>query len=96
MPSVPEEAREVARQMAANPDNYNEFHNRHPRILPKILDTEHYIEADVEMGHAEGRGQYRVVCLVDGHNHVRKKYWSATHYGTGEDASRLPAFVEFR
>jgi hypothetical protein len=50
----------------------------------------------VALGRSATRnGQYRVVCLVDRKHGVLKKYWSATHYGTGDDADKKPAFSEF-
>jgi guanyl-specific ribonuclease Sa len=95
MPRVPASARELARDMAAFPARYREFGNNE-RILPRCRVGQRYIEGVVQLGHAEGQGQYRVVCLVDDDDHVLAKYWSATHYGTGADAGRRPDFVEFQ
>ena len=92
---VPFAAKNVAADMAYHPDGYGEFANAE-KILPKAEDGCHYIEGVVAMGQSKtATGQYRVVCLVDSNNKVRNKYWSATHYGTGEDADKKPAFVEF-
>ena len=92
MRAVPQEAKELARDMAFRPDNYQRFSNNEG-ILP--AGRGYYIEGTPVMGQAEGRGQYRVVCLVE-HGKVQKKYWSATHYGTGADAGTRPDFVEFQ
>ncbi len=95
---VGEEWRELARDMAANPAGYGRFANLEGK-LPKVKDPAHYIEGTVETGTATGRGQYRVVCLVEKVHRkfgVTKKYWTRTHYGTGSDAGKEPAFQEFR
>jgi guanyl-specific ribonuclease Sa len=93
---VPAEAKETARQMAFSPTTYGVFGNAEG-ILPKAKKGDYYIEAVVNMGmSATATGQYRVVCLVSAHNKVLKKYWSATHYGTGADAGEKPAFLEFQ
>ena len=95
MPPVPAEAKEVARDMAFNPTGYAQFANNE-KILPKTKHADYYIEAVVPMGtSATPTGQYRVVCLVSG-DKVVKKYWSATHYGTGADAGKKPDFIEFQ
>jgi guanyl-specific ribonuclease Sa len=96
MPPVPGPAKEVARDMAFNPTAYQEFGNAEG-ILPKAKHGDHYIEAVVSMGTSStATGQYRVVCLVSFQNKVLKKYGSASHYGTGSDADKKPAFVEFQ
>ena len=96
MPPVPAPAKEVARDMAFNPTAYGAFGNAEG-ILPKAKHGDYYIEAVVPMGaSATPTGQYRVVCLVSFQNKVLKKYWSATHYGTGADAGKKPAFIEFQ
>ena len=96
MGAVPSEAKELGRQMAFNPTGYQQFGNQED-ILPKAKKGDYYIEAVVNMGMSStATGQYRVVCLVSAHNKVQKKFWSASHYGTGEDAKRKPAFVEFQ
>lgn len=93
--------KEVARNMVATPDRYQEFGNAEKK-LPKAntKNGEYYIEADVNFGIAQGRGQYRVVCLCrkdKGKIVLLKKYYSKTHYGTGSDAGKgKPDFVEFR
>ena len=95
---VGEEQRELGRQMAYDPGAYQEFANIEKK-LPKANKNQYYIEGLVDVGIREGRGQYRVVCLV-GQDHgklrVLKKYWTRTHYGTGSDAGKEPDFTEFR
>jgi guanyl-specific ribonuclease Sa len=96
MPPVPQEAKELGRQMAFNPAGYGQFGNAEG-ILPKAKKGDYYIEAVVPIGmSATATGQYRVVCLVSALGKVVKKYWSATHYGTGADADKKPAFIEFQ
>lgn len=93
--------KEVARDMVVNPNAYQVFGNAEGK-LPKANKKhgEYYIEADVDFGIAEGRGQYRVVCLCredKARTVLLKKYYSKNHYGTGVDAGKnKPAFVEFR
>lgn len=93
--------KEVARDMVVNPKAYQVFGNAEKK-LPKAnsKNGEYYIEADVDFGIAEGRGQFRVVCLCredKGKTVLLKKYYSKTHYGTGSDAGKGKAdFVEFR
>lgn len=98
MPKVGEEWRELARQMAANPGDYQEFGNKEKK-LPKAHKNQYYIEGLVDVGIREGGGQYRIVCLVGkehGKESVLKKYWTRTHYGTGSDAKKEAAFKEFQ
>ena len=96
MPAVAHEAKELGRKMTANPGNYDEYGNRTSPRLPKPPKGGYYIEGTVEMGRAEGRGQYRVVCLVDNKDKVSKKYYTPDHYGTGSDAGKKPTWIEFR
>jgi len=93
---VPKEAIETARQMQFNLAGYRVYNNGTTPKLPKVQKGEHYVEADVPMGQAEGRGQYRVVCLVNNKNKVIKKYYSPDHYGTGNHAGSRPTWIEFR
>ncbi|MGB8686995.1 MAG: hypothetical protein WCD53_06615 [Microcoleus sp.] len=89
--------RELARDMAFNPNAYGPFNNSEKK-LPPATSSQYYIEGTVPIGTALGTGQYRVVCLVDtvsGIPKVIRKYWSRTHYGTGADAGKGPAFQEF-
>jgi guanyl-specific ribonuclease Sa len=92
---VPLEAVETGRQMSFDPAAFTVFGNDEG-YLPRIEHNQHYIEGVVALGRSATRnGQYRVVCLVDRKHGVLKKYWSATHYGTGDDADKKPAFSEF-
>jgi guanyl-specific ribonuclease Sa len=95
MPAVPAEAKELARDMVDHPDRFNAFGNDQ-KILPKPQKGGSFIEGTVALGQAQGTGQYRVVCELDTKGKVVRKYWSASHYGTGSDASKKPAFVEFQ
>ena len=82
--------------MAFNPTGYTVFGNAEAS-LAKAKHGDYYIEAAVPMGTSStATGQYRVVCLVSFQKKVLKKYWSATHYGTGDDAGKKPAFIEFQ
>ncbi len=92
---VPKEARELARDMAYNPGAFAPFSNAEG-ILPKPQRGGSFIEGVVNIGQAQGTGQYRVVCELDAKNKVTRKYWSSTHYGTGIDAGNKPAFEEFQ
>lgn len=92
--------KEQARKMAfdAKNDRYQPFGNGEGH-LPKAKKGQFYIEGTVEFGTHVGAGQFRVVILcayakdqVD----VLKKYYSKSHYGTGEDAGTRAAFVEFQ
>lgn len=93
---VPKEARETARDMQFNPGRYHEYNNGTTPKLPKVGKGEHYIEGDVTIGQAQGRGQYRVVCLLNNKNKVIKKYYSPDHYGTGDHAGTRPTWIEFQ
>lgn len=96
MPKVAHAVKELGRRMAARPTTYVTYKNKTSPRLPNAPKGGYYIEGTVEMGRAEGRGQYRVVCLVDLKDKVQKKYYSADHYGTGSDAGKKPTWVEFR
>jgi hypothetical protein len=95
---VGEEWRELGRAMAGNPDRYQPFGNSEGK-LKKVKPPQYYIEGTVTVGKPKGKGQYRVVCLVDpvkGKLRVTKKFLSRSHYGTGSDANKQPSFQEFR
>ena len=96
MAAVAAEVKEVGREMANNPTGYREYNNNTSPRLPKPPEKSwYYIEGRVDMGQAQGGGQYRVVCLVDNKDKVRKKYYTPTHYGTGTDAGNGPDWIEF-
>lgn len=104
MANVAREVKELARQMARNPNQYRVYLNKQAPRLPVIAkkhkNSWRYIEGTVEMGQAQGRGQYRVVCLVDRTDEARpkvmKKYYTPNHYGTGSDARKKPVWYPFR
>ena len=78
--------------MVVRPGSFRAFGNDHQ--MPQKGGS--FIEGTVELGQAQGTGQYRVVCELDTDGKVVRKYWSASHYGTGSDASKKPAFVGFQ
>jgi hypothetical protein len=92
--------KEVARDMVVNPNAYQVFGNAEGKLpKAKTKNGEYYIEAHVPFGQASGMGQFRVVCLCredKAKTVLVKKYYSKTHYGTGEDAGKKPDFVEFQ
>lgn len=90
--SLPQGARDAARDMRANgPRGYQEFGNNEGK-LPKLGHGERYVEAPVNIGTANGAGQYRLVGKVDNKDKVVGTYYSETHYGTGADAGKGPNF----
>jgi len=95
---IPSEAREIGRQMAANPKNsrYRLYKNNTTPKLPATKHGEYYLEERVDIGTRKGAGQHRVVVLVDNQGKVQKKYYTPNHYGTGHDADRKPTWTEFQ
>ena len=83
--SVPKFLTEFLRQLCANPRAATVFNNSEG-FLPKAKKGEEYREADAGTDRQGGRGQYRVLVLIDNQGEVLGKYYSVTHYGTGKNA----------